>query len=765
MRPLDGIRVLELSSGIAGAYCTKLLTDAGADTVKLEPRSGDPLRAEGSGALFGFLNASKRSVLTGAEELLAGADLVVADRPLDTAALWRVNPALVVVTITPFGCDGPWVGRPATEFTLQASCGSIGQRGLPDEPPLAAGGRIGEWMTGTYAAVAALAALAEAERSGRGDHVDVATFDCMAVTMVTYPSVFASFFGWPPQTGTGRTVEVPSVEPCADGYVVFTTNSAQQFQDFLVMIGREDWLADQELAMVHRRFSRRREFLEAVHKFTLPRTSHELLEAASLLRIPSGPVLDAPGILDCDHFRARAVLEPAASGAFVQPRPPYRMEGGAHRPPGSVPGVGQHEGEPRWTARPRGGDGGWRPPLEGLRVIDCTAWWAGPSAPCALGALGADIVKVESTARPDGMRFSSARRPPEESWWEWSALFHAVNVNKRAVTVDLSAPAGREVFLDLLRSADVLIENYTPRVMENFGLDWPEVHAVNPRLVMVRMPAFGLDGPWRDRTGFAQTMECVSGMAWRTGFPDGPPVLVRGACDPLAGMHAVVATLLALRRRNQEGQGSLVESVMVEAALNAAAEQIVECSASGEVMAREGNRGRGAPQGVYRCTGEDRWVAIAVEDDRQWAGLVEVLGTPAWADDPGLAGAGGRRAAHDAIDARLSAWCSGLDADEAADRLVAAGVPAAAVIVPRDVARNPQLRHRGLFETEEHPVTGAHEVPTMPFRFGRVEAWLHRPSPTLGQHNEEVLAELGYGPERVEGLRAAGVVGERLSGY
>ena len=244
----------------------------------------------------------------------------------------------------------------------------------------------------------------------------------------------------------------------------------------------------------------------------------------------------------------------------------------------------------------------------------------------------------------------------------------------RSVTVDLSAPAGREVFLDLLRSADVLIENYTPRVMENFGLDWPEVHAVNPRLVMVRMPAFGLDGPWRDRTGFAQTMECVSGMAWRTGFPDGPPVLVRGACDPLAGMHAVVATLLALRRRNQEGQGSLVESVMVEAALNAAAEQIVECSVSGEVMAREGNRGRGAPQGVYRCTGEDRWVAIAVEDDRQWAGLVEVLGTPAWADDPGLAGAGGRRAAHDAIDARLSAWCSGLDADEAADRLVAAGV-------------------------------------------------------------------------------------------
>ena len=767
MKPLDGVRVLELSTGIAGAYCTKLLTDAGAETVKLEPPGGDPLRAEGSGALFGFLNASKRSVLSGSDELLAGADVVVADRPVDPGPLWQHNPALVVVTITPFGCDGPWTGRPATEFTMQASCGSIGQRGLPEEPPLAAGGRIGEWVTGTYAAVGALAALREAGRCGRGEHVDVAVFDCMAVTMVTYPSVFASFAGWPRQNGTGRTVEVPSIEPCADGYVVFTTNSAQQFQDFLVMIGREDWQADAELAMVHRRFSRRREFLEAVHKFTLPRTSQELLEAASLLRIPSGPVLDAPGILACDHFRARGVLEPAASGDFVQPRPPYRMEGLTAAPPGPVPGVGQHDGQPRWSSarptRPAGPSEGWRLPLEGLRVVDCTAWWAGPSAPCVLGALGADVVKVESTARADGMRFSSVRRPPEDSWWEWSALFHAVNVNKRGVTVDLSVPAGRDLFLDLVRSADVLIENYTPRVMENFQLDWPDVQAVNEDLVMVRMPAFGLDGPWRDRTGFAQTMESVSGMAWRTGFPDGPPVLVRGACDPLAGMHAVFATLLALRRRDRDGTGSLVESTMVEAALNAAAELIVEYGAAGRVLVREGNRGPGSPQGVYRCDGEDRWVALAVADDEQWRALVGVLGAPTWADDARLATASGRRAAHDDIDERLSEWCAGRDADEVAECLVAAGVPAATVIASRDVVRNPQLRHRGLFETEDHPITGTHEVPTVPFRLGRVGQWLRRASPTLGQHNEELLAELGYAPDQVAELRAAGVIGERLS--
>ncbi len=144
------------------------------------------------------------------------------------------------MSISPFGAHGPWADHPATEFTLQAACGSMGSRGTPERPPLPAGGRIGEWLTGTYAAVATLAAT----HDRRGRHVDVAMLDCMAVTLATYPSVFASFAGWPELKGTGRTVEVPSVEPTSDGYVVFTTNSAQQFQDFVVLIGRPDWLDD-----------------------------------------------------------------------------------------------------------------------------------------------------------------------------------------------------------------------------------------------------------------------------------------------------------------------------------------------------------------------------------------------------------------------------------------------------------------------------------------------------------------------------------------
>ncbi|HEX9547337.1 MAG TPA: CoA transferase, partial [Acidimicrobiales bacterium] len=263
MHVLDGLRVVDRTTQIAGPYCTKLLADAGADVVKIEPVDGDPLRRWRSGALFEYLNASKRSV-TNEGDLVGRADVFVTEGQVDVAALRSANPSLVVVTITPFGLDGPWAERAATEFTLQAVCGSTGSRGLPERSPLPNGGRLGEWITGTYAAVATLAAT----RSGQGEHIDVAMLDCMAVAMTTYPSVFSSFLGWPPMHGTGRSIEVPSIEPTRDGHVVFTTNSAQQFQDFLVLIGRSDLIGDAQLANAARRFKRRTEFLAAVHAYT-----------------------------------------------------------------------------------------------------------------------------------------------------------------------------------------------------------------------------------------------------------------------------------------------------------------------------------------------------------------------------------------------------------------------------------------------------------------------------------------------------------------
>jgi crotonobetainyl-CoA:carnitine CoA-transferase CaiB-like acyl-CoA transferase len=237
---------------------------------------------------------------------------------------------------------------------------------------------------------------------------------------------------------------------------------------------------------------------------------------------------------------------------------------------------------------------------------------------------------------------------------------------------------------------------------------------------------------------------------------------VRGAGDPIAGIHAAFAILLALHQRDRDGHGRLVESPMIEAALNAAAEQLIEYQVTGRVPRRTGNRSQwAAPQGVYQCAGLDRWVAIAVANDEQWRGLQTSLGNPAWAADPALVSSAGRKDNHDRIDAELTDWCAGLEAEAITDLLTGAGVPAAVVTPGPEVPGNPQLRHRRLFEVEDHPVTGRHEIPVMPFRFSRIDHWATRPSPTLGEHNDEVLSEVAT-PAELDWLRRNNIVGDRV---
>jgi crotonobetainyl-CoA:carnitine CoA-transferase CaiB-like acyl-CoA transferase len=783
--PLAGLRVLECATGIAGPYAGKLLADAGADVVKIEPTDGgDPLRRwtacgavlpeDQDGVLFRFLNTSKRSVAldwsAGAGrarllELAAGADVIVESVGLDWTEIAARSPATSVVSISWFGRSGPWADRAATEFTLQAWAGSTGSRGTTDRPPLAGRGRLGEWLGGGYAAIGALGAVTGARRGGRGQHVDLSLLEVVHLAMAPFTTVVASFRGL---GAAGRTTELPSVEPAADGWVGFCTITNQQWRDFLVLIERGDLVDDAELAYYFTRDQRRAEVSAMIQAWTRRHTVADIIDRATLLRIPVAPIGNGETVLGFDHFRRRGVFVPHPGTRFVQPRPPYRLGRGSLRPLAAPPRVGEHDPSPGWTAR----DAPPHPatdvlPFAGLRVVDLTMFWAGPFVGHFLATLGADVIKVESVQRPDGIRFASSQQPSADRWWEWSAMFHGVNVGKRAVTLDLADSRGLRLLKDLAARADVLIENFSPRVLDNLGVRYEELARANPGLVMVRMPAFGLDGPWRDRVGFAQTMEQISGLAWLTGFADGPPVIPRGPCDPLAGMHAVLALLVALEHRRQTGEGQLVESTMVEAVLNATADQVLEWQAYGRLLARDGNRAPEAcPQNVYACRGDERWMALAVASDVQWGALVEVLGRPAWAVDTALATASGRRAAQDRIDAELVAWCAVRDRDAVVDMLLARGIPAAPVLLASDAAGNPQMRARGFFEAVAHPVTGMHELPGLPMRFsGLGERWYRAPAPTLGQHNDEVLRDLlGLEDATIAALRAAGVIGERPAG-
>jgi crotonobetainyl-CoA:carnitine CoA-transferase CaiB-like acyl-CoA transferase len=787
-RPMTGLkhlRVVDLSTGIAGGYVTKLLADAGADVIKVEAAGGDPLRgwsASGAdlggedGALFRFLASSKRSVVgepgdAHVLELIAGADLVVESfEPgvIDALDLCGRHPQLVLLSITPYGRGGPYSSRPASDFTIQAESGCLFARGLPEQPPVQIGGRTGFWVSGVFAAVGALAAVRRARETGQGEHVDFSVLEMLSVASSTYSDLMHRLAGRPKLEPIGRTVEIPSIEPTRDGWVGFNTNSREQYQSFLVMIERTDLMGDAELANVGGRWKRRDEWTALVRAWTTQHTTAEIVERATLLRIPVAPVNDGARVFEHEHFRARGVFEPNPRGGFLQPRPSYKLDGGRIRPLEPAPRLGEHTGriEPRPRPAPSRPGAPRALPLAGLRVLDATAWWAGPTSTQILAFLGAEVIHLEAIQRLDGARMIGGMFSSKPDWWERSALFLGANTNKKGLTLDLGDPRGLELCKRLIAKCDVVIENFSPRVFDGFGLKWDEIHRSAPRTLFVRMPAFGLDGPWRDNVGFAQTMEQMTGLAWLTGHVDDQPRIQRGPCDPISGMHAAFATLVGLAQRDADGQGHFLECTMVEGALNAAAEQLVEYSAYGRVMQRMGNRAPyAAPQGLYACRGVERWLALSVESEAHWAGLRRALGEPAWARDPALGSHAGRMAAHDRLDAELSAWAGARELEAAVETLVAQGVPAAAVFDGRLGSEHPQHAARGFYESVDHPVVGRQPVTTVPFRYASQKSWLHCAAPTVGQHNREILRDIvGLASQEIDALEAAGVIGTRPKG-
>jgi crotonobetainyl-CoA:carnitine CoA-transferase CaiB-like acyl-CoA transferase len=782
MDVLSDLRVIEFASEISGPYCGKLFADAGADVIKVEPPEGDAFRrrtvhgehlADGEDhALFRFLNQGKRSVVGAAgdpevDKLVASADIVIDDgRPahLDHAALRARYPRLVIVSITPYGRENPWEDRPATEFIVQAEGGGIAGRGLLDRPPHQAGGRLSEWITGAYAGVGALSSALHARWTGRGEVVDVANVETVNLAYTVFRELMAHLTegGF---EGVPRRVERPSIEPTLDGWAGFNTNTRSMFDSFLILIDRADLIdGEDNWASPYTRIERGQEWDELVAEQTSKRTTADLVEQATLLRIPTAPVQDAKGVLENEMFNARGIFVDSQDGDFKHPLPPYLIDGERALPKGPAPKLGEHTGRievrtPQAPVPPPRADEAEGRPLQGVRILDATAWWAGPSSTQMLALLGAEVIHLESIGRPDGARTAL---PGPGRWWERGGLYLGCNTNKRNVTLALDHPRGLELVHELVKHCDAVMENFSPRVFERFELDWEHVHALNPRTILVRMPAFGVWGPWRDNVGFAQTMEQMTGMAWVTGYPDTRPRIPLGPCDPNAGMHAAFAMMAALRRREETGLGSFIEGAMVESALNAASEQTIMYSKYGIILEREGNRGPdAAPQNLYACRGEEHWLALSVATDAQWQALVGLMGNPGWAADPQFATLAGRRAGHDRLDAELTGWFAHQDLDEAVERLIAAGIPAGIAQDPRLQSTHPRHVAARFFEDVETYEAGTLPIARQPFRFSRVETWNTHSAPTLGQDNDYVLRDLlGLSDDEIAELEEEGVVGQ-----
>jgi crotonobetainyl-CoA:carnitine CoA-transferase CaiB-like acyl-CoA transferase len=792
--PLSGFRVVDLSTWIGGAYCTKLLADGGAEVVKIESPKGDPLRrwsASGAtlaagedGALFNFLGASKRSVvvdgidaaaLDSLHALLDSADVAVWSpgtplaevTSLQPRALGRAHPHLVVTALTPFGLDGPWSEKPATEFTLQAwSGGIVGlARGRPERPPVFVGGQIGEWLAGLYGAIGTLAALRRG--AGEGELVDVSMLEAQALCLTYYPVTFNDQLGRPMRRK--RFVATPGVGAARDGLVGLGCGTGQQWLDFCVLVGHPEWMEDHSL------FLDRTALTPTIDAWIADRTVAEVLEEASAFRIPNAPITNGENAMTWEHFRTRGTFVPNARDGAANPGPPFRLGATRLRPPAAAPRLGEmplDEAVAPEAAQVRVSRPSRAQPFQGLRVLDMTSFWAGPLTGHMLALLGAEVIHLESTTRPDGARLVGGVPQTEDRYWERGPIFAALNTNKKSVTIDLNEQRGIGLVRRLVATCDVVVENYTPRVLDQLGLGFEILRAERPDLIMVRMPGFGLDGPARDLSAFAFVIEDAAGLTWLTGHEDLLPFEPYCVGDPNAGLHALYGLMLALEHRERTGEGGLVEAAMVDAALNVAAEQPIEFSAYGALLERAGNRGpTAAPQNLYRVAGpdehgrDDGWVAIAVATDGQWAALRTALGEPAWAAAPELATEVGRRKAHDRIDTHLGEWCRARSAEEIVEALWDAGVPVGKVMQPHDQPDLPQLQARSFFEEVDHPVIGASRYSTLPMRFSRGPARLHdRHAPLLGEHNDEILGGLGLSAGELAALAADGIIGGSLAG-
>ncbi|MGI8795121.1 MAG: CoA transferase [Acidimicrobiia bacterium] len=726
----DGLRVVDCSTGLAAGYCSKLLTDLGADVVKLEPPGGDELR-RARPELWSYLHTSQRSVVTDdPAPWVGGADVAIEDfTPGTFEAMGLMELARVTVSVSSFGRGGPDTVLTLPEEVLQARSGSLSNHGHMDKPPLTVAGGLGEYVTGAFAALGAVSALRRVRQTGDRETVDVSMFEAMHLTLVTYPTLFSRFPGG--MLATFRWVMIPGNEPCADGnFVGITTVTKAQWLSLLKVVGQEELLDDEELTTMLGRFKRAKEVNELLRAFTMSHTAEEVVELCAAERVPAAVVGNGELLPQFGQLKARNGFVTQPGEEWIRPRAPFRFSAVPDRAMTPAPRLGEHSGDapPSPAESPAGAGSPGERPLAGMKVLDFTQFWSGPWATAWLVAMGAEVVKVESIQRPDGIRFSSAIRPKQdERYFEMTALFHATNLGKKGITLDLGHPDGLALVKRLIERFDIVVENFTPRVMDGFGLSYEEVRALRPDVIYLRLPAFGLSGPWRDRPGFAQTMEQLSGMAWATGYEDGPPIIPGGFVDPAVGTHTAIALMAVVEHRDRTGEGQLVEIPMIEVAAAMTAEQVIDFSAHGRVAPRRGDGG------VYRCEGEgEPWVAVDRTSD------------PMSAEE-------------------RAEWCAPRSPEQAAKALLAEGIPAAAMVPAFATLDDAQLRARNFFQAIDHPVVGEQEYPGWPMQFSSQgpSGWWPGPAPMLGQHNDEVLREIGVSDDELARLRAEGVIGDR----
>jgi crotonobetainyl-CoA:carnitine CoA-transferase CaiB-like acyl-CoA transferase len=814
---LQGLRVIELGHGVAGPFAARLLGDLGADVVKVErPGTGDwarnlPPLVDGpdgpQSLLFEYLNWNKRSIALdlhdpgsrpAIEALVREADIVIESFRPGRMAGWGLgydqlrawNPRIVLTSISNFGQDGALAQWQATDLIFYAMSGIMAVSGKQyPNGPLKHGLRQSMYCAGLSAAYASLAGYLLAWITGQGEHVDLSIREVMASTLTTATSYYGFMGGIPGRQPVRQDPLSGDPLDTARGFVAVQTSRAAPPDRYAEFFDLPE-LNVPDYARPDFRVKHAVELRAAIEERLRHESARELFLKANNAGLLVGLVQDVQMLLECDHLAARDFWRPVPG-----PHPHVLFPGELTRLSGTpltvrrpAPRLGEHTAQIRAeiAAGPAADDpklDGAKPdpldwsdqtrarrdrlPLAGLRVIDLSGIVAGPYMGGLMADLGAEVIKIEGPQRPDTTRYAYGAfidNDPTDKPWDRGGAYQILNRGKRSLVCDLSVPEGQEVLRRLLAQADVLIENFTPRVLPKWGLTQDVLDEINPRLIVMSNSGFGATGPWRDFRAQGTTLELTSGIGFQTGYAGGRPSKAgQSYPDFISCWSGLTAILAALVARARTGRGQRIDQGMYQLGVSLIPEALLHYQVTGEELGRRGAADLNSlVSGVFETAEADSWVAVSLRDRRDIErasaavpGLASVLDS---ADDAQLA---------ETTAQRLTGWVGGHRWDEVVAVLQAADVPAAKVMDMREVMLDPSLNQRGFYEDVDlGPGVGIRPLIGRPYIFRDSEADQAGPAirlraPHYGEHNHDVLAGLaGYRPDEIEALCAAGIVGE-----
>jgi crotonobetainyl-CoA:carnitine CoA-transferase CaiB-like acyl-CoA transferase len=806
--PLAGLRVVECGEGVSAAFAAKTMADLGAAVIKVEPPQGDITRRRGpfpghradpeKSGLFIYLNGGKLGVALDLTEpagrdtlahLLEDADLLIHNLPvperraagLDRERLRADFPRLVTGAISPFGDSGPYRDWKSYELNLVNAGGwaylSPGSSQHPELPPLKVFGSQADFQAGLHVCFATLAAFWGRLRTGRGEHLEVSGQECITA-MLELSFAHYSYAGQVASRLGRRAVAPWTIMGCADGYIMILCIEEAQWGRMVEMMGDPEW-AHEEIFATGRERSLNSEALYALmDEWVRGWKVRDFFLEAQRRRIPVAPVSTLQDLYANDQLSDRQYFVPIevpGVGRVSIPGAPFKSSAGGWAVRGAAPSLEQPRAdqsaswkafaEPRFETlmggarQPLGEKSGL--PLSGIRVLDLTWVWAGPYCTLQFAHMGADVLRIESSHRLCPTR----RVPPFAdgvAGVNRAGYFNQYSQGKRSVTLNLTAPEGVRIALELARHCDVVADNFSAGAMDRMGLGYQALRAVKPDIIMVSMSGYGQTGPWRNFLSYGPPAAAFAGFFALTGYEGmGPSEVGVSFADPTAGMFGTIAVMAALFHRARTGAGQFIDLSQMEATIATLPEGIFEFAFNRLQPARAGNHDPlMAPHECYKAAGDEyQWVSIAVGNQREWRALCEAIDEPQLAADPRFATAAERKRNENELDRIITRWTSTRDRWEITRRLQSRGVAAFPSMSSADIASDPHMTERGFLVNLPHPEVGRRIHPGIPWSMAETKCAVRSPAPLLGADTDAVLREvLGMSAAEIERLRSSDVL-------